>query len=113
MQESTGSQCSSNIAAVTVTPSREGKPYTSLKAALTCYSGSMVMSGEQSIAIVKPHCHQCTDEVGGDTTNQPRMSVGHLLLPAQLPEWSVDLRGLMLSTDSFRCLLKTWLFSKY
>jgi len=43
------------------------------------------------------------------------MAVGHLRLLAQLPgtHLSDDLRDPTLSTDSFRRLLKIWLFSEY
>ena len=39
--------------------------------------------------------------------------LGHLLLPAQLNSPSDDLHDPTLSTDSFRRLLKTQLFSEY
>jgi len=49
-------------------------------------------------------------------TASARMGVGHLLLPVCPTAWnslSDDLRDPTLSTDSFRRLLKTRLFSEY
>ena len=46
-------------------------------------------------------------------TISARTVVGHSLLLARLPRMSDDLRDPELSTDSFRRLLKTRLFSEY